>query len=343
MVGVYFDLPLASYITDPPDLTKKGTRHAMKLPDDPDELETLGFNAADGALQLQDTLPLKTNRDVDILVDTRAFSDARLVVDETDAAVRRAYRQLKIARDNARGWLMTGKALLIPVLGKKPSADWADAGWSDESLAVPHGEEELSHVLRAMADYLTDHPTLAVADPRINFTAVRANELLAAIDFAINNADETGGKIIGVNPAEAKREAAFNVRDLTEAALRRRLRGLYGELEQNLDPLSPNWVIFGFDQPGATNAPDPVEAVTATAIGGGRIKLEWPGAARSDRYQIWMKRENEPAFKRIEGTEGELEKYIEGETPGTKIKFKVRGVNATNYGPFSPEADVTVT
>ena len=342
-VGVYFDLPLASYITDPPDLTKKGIRHSMQLPDDPDDLETHGFNAADGAAQLQDTIPLRANRDVDILVDARAFSDARIVYSDADLAVRRAYARLKIDRDNARGWLMTGKGLLINSLGRKPSAEWADAGWSDESLQVPVGEEALMPMLRKVAAYLTAHPGLVVTSASFNFTPARANELRAALDGALNNADTTGGKILGVNPAEAKREAAYNVRELTKAALERRLRGLYGELEQNLDPLSPNWVVFGFDQPGATNAPDPVESVTATAVGGGRIKLEWPGTARSDRFQIWMKREGEAAFKRIEGTEGELEKYIEGETPGAKLKFKVRGVNATNYGPFSPEVEVTVT
>ncbi|MCX6897064.1 MAG: fibronectin type III domain-containing protein [Verrucomicrobia bacterium] len=315
----------------------------MQLPQDPDELETLGFNAYDGAKQRQDINGLVKNRDVDILVDARAFSDGRVAYDKARKLVIRANAALKIACDNARGWLMNAKNLLIPTLGKKWSSAWADAGWNEATLSTPHGEDKLGPMLRAQKTYLTDNPTLAIAAAPHFYTAARADELLTAIEFANNNADTTGGKLLGVKVATAQCETAFNTRELTQAALERRLHNLHGELEPTLDPLSPFWIIYGFEQPGAVARPEAVAALTAELFGGGRGKLSWTGATRATHYQIWRQAQGASGYELYDRTDGATEYLFEGLTVGNKDKFKVRGVNDTNVGPFSPEVEVTVT
>ena len=341
--GVYFDLPLASYITHPPDLTlKHSTPHSMQLPENQNDLETAGFNAADGCAEQQDHIPLATNRADVTLVDTRAFADARVVYAACDQIVHNAYRNLKIARDNARAWLLMAVSLLMPTLGRKPSAAWVEPGFSDESLAVPHSEDQIVPTLRKQIAYLGKHPELQLADPRFNYTAARAGVLLAAIEFALKNADTTDGKPLGVKPAEKAATEALRLRDLTEAALRRRLHGLYAELEQKIDPLSPLWVLFGFDQPGAQNRPDPVDKLTVTPLGQGRSKLEWTGGARADRFQIWQQTAGQVGWTLLARTDGARLILLENLTVGAKMKFRVRGVNDTNVGPFSPEVEVTM-
>jgi hypothetical protein len=310
----------------------------MKLPRDPDAKETLGFNAADGAQQYQASLPLKANRRDDIHADAQAYSDGRRGYETTDRVRRAAYAALRIGRDNARSWLMIAKSLLVPTLGKKPSAGWAEAGWNEHDLNVPAGEDKLMPMLRTQQTYLTAHPTLAVTDPRYNYTAARAGQLLAALDFALNNPDPTLGPL-GVNPAETAADTAMNYRNQTEAALDRRLHGLYAELEQLLDPLDPRWTAFGFEAPGAVKTPDAVAAATFTALSPGNGKLAWPGATRATRYQIWRQEAGKSGFKLFDRTKGETEKLLAGLANGDKLK--VRGVNDTNEGPFSPEVEVT--
>ena len=342
-IGLYWDLPIASYLTDPPDLTKKGIRHAMRLPDDQDELETLGINAADGAGQLEDTIPLATNRHDDVFVDAKAFSDARIAYDKTGKAVNLAYQAQTVARDNCRGFLMVAKEALWPSLGKKWTGVWAEAGWNEGNLIVPREADELLPIMNAQVAYLTAHPEVALPDARYNYTLVRATALRDALEAATNNADTSGGKILGVHPALSAQQAAETVRDLTEEALRRRLRGLHAELEQKIPADSPYWIIFGFDQPGAKNAPDPITVFSVDVLGGGRLMPRWENSARSEYTQIWMKTEADPVFVRIARVDGGTEKLIEGQTPGDKLTFKVRAANETNYGHFSDEVEVTVT
>jgi hypothetical protein len=339
MPGLRFGRPIPSWITDPPNLNiKPRGKHTMQLPDDADIKETLGFNAADGTQQYQDTLPLKANRYDDVEPDAAAFASGRVKYDKADKKLRAAYRNLRIQRDNAKAWLGIARDLLTPTLGKKPSSAWKEAGWSDESLAIPNGEDKLMPMLRKQQQYLTDNPTLAVTDPRYNYTAARAGELLAALDAAVNNPDETGGKILGIEPATVALTTAKNERDLCEAALDRRLHGLYAELEQKLGPLDPRWTAFGFDAPGAIKRPDAVAAATFESLGAGKGKLSWTGAARAIRYQVHRKGATEAVFRLFARTDGATEILLEELTVGDKLK--VRGVNDTNEGPFSPEVTV---
>jgi len=338
MPGLRYGLRLPSYITDPPDLTHqhKGAHH-MQLPRDPDKKETLGFNAADGATQHQDTIPLAANRHDDIWPDADAYSSSRRGFETANAKCRVATRQMTIARDNTKSWLTGAKNCLTPTLGKKCSAAWAEAGWNENSLAIPNGEDKLMPMLRTQQTYLTAHPALAVADPRYNYTAARAGELLAALNFALTNANPDLGPI-GVEPADAGATTSLNYRDLAEAALERRLHGLYAELEQKLDPLDPRWTAFGFEAPAAVKSPDAVTVATLEPLSAGKHKFSWPGAARSDRYQVHRQPAGTVGFKLFARTKGPAtEILLEGLATGDLVK--VRGVNAYE-GPFSP--DVTV-
>jgi hypothetical protein len=49
------------------------------------------------------------------------------------------------------------------------------------------------------------------------------------------------------------------------------------------------------------------------------------------------------SYELYDRTDGATEYLFEGLTIGNKDKFKVRGVNDTNVGPFSPDVEVTVT
>jgi hypothetical protein len=337
MPGLRFDAPLPSYITNPPNLNQqpKGIHHmaSNQLPDSLSGLETLGRDAVDGGAQLDTTIGVKQNTHDLVEADTNAFSDACDQYDAADTAVRVANTALRLAVSNTRGFLMAGRDLLKPVLGSKPSTAWAEWGFSDRSIAVPNGDDLLQPMLDKLQKKLAATP--ARENAPANFTAARALALYTALKNARSGAD-------GVNAKEADRQAKKRTRDLTEAALRRRLSGLVGELSQLLDPLSPHWVTYGFKKPGAPDSPEPVTALTATALGAGRVKLEWPAAMRAERYQIWRVTDTVTGTAELVDRTADTVYLLEAQTPGAALALKVRAVNETGEGHFSPLATVTV-
>ena len=338
--GLRYDQPLPSYITNPPNLRNqtKGTHtHAMasnQLPDNLAGLETLGRDAADGATQLGVTIGLKQNTADLITADTDALSDAGDQYNTADTGVRTANTTLRLAVSNSRGFLMTGRDLLKPVLGGKASTAWAETGFTNQSLAVPTADDQLQAMLDKMQTYLTTNPTRENAPA--NFTAARGGILYTAIK-------EARSGINGVTAKEDARKTSKGTRDLTEAALRRRLTGLLGELGQLLDPMSPHWVTFGFQRPGAEEKPDPVKTLTATALGGGRVKLDYTGGARSAHFQICQVTDPVAGTFTILDDATATTYLLEDQTVGATLALKVRGTNDGGDGKFSPTVQVVVT
>jgi hypothetical protein len=169
-----------------------------------------------------------------------------------------------------------------------------------------------------------------------NFTAARALELYTVLKDARSAPT-------GVNAMEDARRAAKQTRDLTEAALRRRLTGLIAELGQLLDPFSPHWVTFGLKKPGAPDSPDAIKTLTATALGSGRVKLDYASAARAERYQLWQVTDPVTGAEELLDRTTDTTYLLEGQPVGAVLSLKVRAVNETGAGQFSPVVAVTVT
>lgn len=304
-----------------------------QLPDSLSELETLGRDAANGGAQLDVTVGMKQNTHDLVLADTDAFSDACDQYDTADTAVRAATSALRIAVSNARGFLMLGRDLLKPTLGAKANTAWAETGFSDHSLAVPNGDDLLQPMLDKMQKYLVAHSALENAPA--NFTAAQALALY-------NTLKDARSGPTGVSAKEAARQAAKQTRDLTEAALRRRLTGLVGELTQLLDSLSPHWVTYGFKRPGDPDAPEPIKALSLTALGSGRVRFEFAWPARATRVQIWQVTDPVTGAATLVDRAEQAPFLLEGQPVGA-LSFKVRGANEGGEGKFSPTVPVTVT
>jgi len=305
-----------------------------RLPDALLELETLGRTATDGATQLGVTVGLKQNTADLIKVDTDAFSDTSKLYNIADTAVRTANSILHLAVFNARRFMTTGRELLKPALGNTASTAWTETGFSSHSLAVPNSDDLLQQMVDKMRGYLTNNP--ARENAPANFTAANALVLYNAIKDARSGVN-------GVNAKEDARVAAKAARDFAESTLRHRLNGLLGELTQLLDPMSPHWIMFGFHRPGAQNAPDPVKALTATALGSGRVKADYSSAARTAHYQICQVTDPATGATVILADSTATTFLLENQPVGTTIRLQVRGVNDTGTGKFSPAVDIAVT
>ena len=144
-------------------------------------------------------------------------------------------------------------------------------------------------------------------------------------------------------PADARELAARTLRDQSEASFRKRMRGLIGELTQQLEALSPFWLAFGLKQPGAIDAPDAPANTRLTALGGGKLRAQCDPAPRADYYQFWVRTGGADAPFELADSPREPEKILENLSVRAALTLKIRAVNATGPGPYGDEAQGTVT
>jgi hypothetical protein len=302
-----------------------------RLPDPLEELQTLGEDAADGARQLAAALGLKQNTEPEIRADFADLVAKKTAYDVVVAARPAHAAALAVARSNTRAFLTATRDVFKTFLGSQPSAAWAEAGWSSQSLAVPATSDLLLPLLNAVRLFLEAHPDRANAP--LNLTAARATDLHAAL-LAARTAEN----------AHADQEAgAKAARDASKERFRKRLLGLIAELGQLLDPLSPHWLAFGLNRPGAPERPEAVAETRASALGGGRVRVQCAPAPRADYYQVWLQVAGVDADFRKADSPREPDKLLEALPAGATVQIKLRAVNETGPGAFGGAVEVVVS
>jgi len=302
-----------------------------RLPDPLDELITLGEDAADGAHQLETAIGLQQNKEVGIRTDLADLVAKKNAYDSAVSARVPLASALTVARSNARAYLTLARDIFKTFLGSKPSSAWEAAGWPNDSIAVPATSERILPLLKSVELYLTANP--ARENATLNLTKTRASDLHAVLSdgrSAVNNQDN----LIA---------AGKTARDASEDELRKRLRGLIDELSQLLDEMDPRWLSFGLKRPGAPDSPDAVENTRATALGGGKVRVQCDPAPRAEYYQVWIQVVGVDADFRLADSPAEPDKILEGFTAGVTVKTEMRAVNETGPSPFGEPVQVAVT
>jgi len=302
-----------------------------RIPDTIDELISLTEDCADGAQQLEATIVLKQNMEADIRADLLDLTTKRGTYDALVGLNEAKDTAVTLARSNARGGLTAARDRLKQIFGNEPGAAWQAAGWPTDSVAVPATSEKILPLLMSVKIYFTANAANEV--PALGVTAANMQTLHTALSDAVS----------ARNMHKDNRTAGKDTRDAAVDKLRTRLRGLIGELEQLLDPMSPHWLTFGLKRPGAPDSPDAVTGTQAIPLGTAKLRVKCNPAARADYYQIWIQ---------IVGTDPELhlvesptepDKILENLPVGATVKAQMRAVNETGPGPFGAEVQAVIT
>ncbi len=305
-----------------------------RLPDNLSKLISLGEDCADGAHQYEAAIPLLANTEVKIRADVDDLVARKLAFEAFETVTPGtpdADTVVQLARSNAKAFLTLVRDLMKPHLGPK-GQPWVALGWPATSLAVPGTSEKLLPHLLSVKNFLTLNASYEINTAQTVMTAARATALWTALDNAVT----------ARNQRDSARTTAFGTRNVCEGKLRTRLRGLIGELEQNLGPLDPRWLAFGLNRPGAEDAPDAPENTRATALGGGQVRVQCDRVPRADYYQFWIQVVGvDPEPRRAE-TFDEPDKILPDLPAGATVKIKMRAVNEAGPGPFGEEVEVVV-
>lgn len=314
----------------------KGIRHMATnaLPTDKDKLLNLGLDLVDGLDQLATVVGIKQNTKAVTEPDVLAFQTKHEAVGMLKNQSNAKTAAVTIATSNARGFCTLARDMFKPIFGAKAGKPWEGAGWPDDSIAVPSKADDLFPILRGIKKYLTENPAREINTTEVVLTAVRAGQLDDALAAARLDRKTFDDSLI----------AAMQERDAAEETLRARLRGLIGELEQLLPPLSSHWRTFGLNQPGAPDSPDKVTGLAARATGGGESQFTCNVAARADRYHFEIKVQGvDEEFRSAGDSVTEPTFVLRGQTPGAVIDVRASASNETGEGPYSATVRVTIS
>ncbi len=302
---------------------------ANSLPKKYDLLVALAEDAADGAAVHETAIGLLQNTEARIRADLAALEAAQQTFQtarKTSLALTKAQRT---ADSNGKAFIAAAKGVLEPVLGGQWSIAWAPTGFVT-SLEVPSTLPGRQTLLGALRDYFTANP--AHENAPLNVTAAQAAALHTGLSDA-RSAIKTG--LVARGQKKSARNAA-------QRALKKRLAGLIGELDQLLGGGDPIWLAFGLNVPEGETTPEAPSELVLTQGGPGEVLADWDDVPNADHYRVFKQEVGVDAdFVHLASpTDSDL--TIEGLTAGNTLRVKVSAVSGSLEGPTSDVAEITV-
>jgi hypothetical protein len=323
---------------------KKGTKTMNETPKNQNVLLALAKKIRAGAASLQDTIGLHHHRDTTLNTailklegdpaaapGSNANKGIQLVFKTCEDAAKNARSALKDLSDGMVKTLLDGyQDILMRVHGKKHNAGWAAAGFTG-GVSVPREHDKRQSLLAAMRSYLAANAGSEASLPQpsgppLAVTAAAAQALGVTFQAAFDL----------VQAMEGEQANCKNLRDAAKQELADEVRGTIAELDDLLAADDPRWENFGLNIPAHPNPPEPVAAVTLTALGTGREELTWPAATRATYYRIFLKIDGVDADFRFLKRDTDLDHTLTDLTPGTTVSVYVIAANAGGEAVPSP-------
>ncbi len=203
---------------------------------------------------------------------------------------------------------------------------------------MPGRQDARYTLLSSLAGFFAAHPEMEVSTPMLTVTAAA----LTARHTAMTTLRTA------LNTASNNRVAAGVTANTAEDAMRDALSGFISELGGRITDDDSQWEIFGLNIPADPDLPLAVAGLTLTALGGGKLKGEWPRAKRARRYRRFLQIVGTDAdFVFIEpnvtGSGSTLQTLLENLPVGATVRLKVIAANDAGEAAASNVAEGVVT
>lgn len=299
-------------------------------PDNNDILLALSDRLADGCHTYEVAIGIKQNIETVIRAASAAAVAAELQLGMKKSATTDAYAALDAADVAGQETITNCKLRLQQKLGQRWNPGWEPTGFPDQSVATPNTQDERFTLLAALKAYFTSVPANESED--MGATAAACDAAWAALSAAR----------FAVGQAETAQTNAMNTRIANIATLRKRVRGLIGELETLIEEDDARWESFGLNTPANPTAPEPVASVTVTPTTNHRLEVSWPYATRAVRFRIEAKIVGVDDEFKNKGSFKDLETILKGFSANQTVEVRVIAGNDGGDATPSPVATATV-
>ncbi len=293
------------------------------------DLLNLGDQCATTAQAIGLDAGLAQNKAVKILADFSAANDCFRAL-QTELANRVAKAAaFEDWLGQARSWGFSAKNTLKPFLGESHNSLYRPTGFVS-SLRVAEDYDGLLALTDALQNYFEAHADQTNANPKVNVTTARAEELYDGLKAAKLALDDQNTLI-----REKQQE-----QDDALAVLRDRLRGVIGELKQLLPEDDQRWRRFGFNIPAEPETPVQPEQVQVDDSAPGKLLVTCAPVPFAERYRCYAARVGSTLEPVPVGSSSEPLFVIESLEAGGRYNVLLSAVNSS--GNEGPRSEVTV-
>ena len=300
------------------------------IPTNSAQLIGLGQKNYDGILKVGASVPVTMVTAAQLLAELNAFIAADGDFNAGRSARQDASGLFQTKMEAVYDWLLAVSNMLATPFGTRWSTAWAQAGFINNSTAIPSKIEERLGLALSLVTFFTKNPGYEV--PTMNLTAARGTTLRDAAVAAQTAVTNAGVAMTTLGDAW---QAAYE-------ALTGSMRELVKNLEGKLGKFDPRWKAFGLNMPGAKSTPGQPQNVTASLDETGALVLQCDAEALATRYR-WR--------GRIVGVQTEYELLASTAAPlaslrevaaGQTMEIIVQAVNGTLQGVASEPITFTM-
>jgi hypothetical protein len=298
----------------------------------PRQLDRLFFRAEDmaaGCLAHEGTIGLMQNRTANLGPEFEAARTAENTFQAARTGKLNAFAAQATAEEDALAFLVKARDVLKVHLGNSYSQMWNEAGFKDNSIALPTALPKRIPLLVNLKAYFIAHPPHESPDLGVTAAAAEAaHSALAAARATVNACRTDAGTKKGLRNAAVK-------------TLRKRMRGLITELKQLLPGDDARWTSFGLNRPDAVGLPEVPEGLLVVGGGPGHLLSTWGSSALGDRYRVYKKVVGVDNEFILVATVTDTESNLNTFTSGQVVRVRVTAMN--DAGESLPSATVEQT
>ena len=310
--------------------TKRHTMASNPTPDDDNILKALCEDLADGCHKHEVAIGIKQNTEAVLRAAIASLDDMKMARGQAETQVTQKTAAHQSADEAGTTVLKNCRLRLVKLFGGQSSSEWKTAGWPASTTAIPTTQDARFSLLGALKAYFTAVPASESND--MEATAVICGAAHAAISAARNQ----------LNTAETALSGAKDNEKTAVRTMRKRVRGLIEELGTLLAEDDARYTDFGLNVPAQPVAPEPIQSLTVTPRGGGKLLAEWTYSTRLGGTRLQKKVVGVDTDFVSAGTSDGLEKTLLGFTAGQTVEIRVIAYNDGGDAAPSPVASVVV-
>ena len=227
-------------------------------------------------------------------------------------------------------WLGVVKTVLAGRFGQRWSTVWAQAGFINNSTAIPTKIADRTALAGRLVAFFTKNPSYEVRQMKVS--AANGTALLTAQANAQN-------KLTAAATALKTLEGTW---DNAHAALTDMMWSLIKILQATLSDLNPIWLEFGLPMPGTPSTPGKPVNVSAHSDGTGAIVVQCDAVPLATRYRWRMLLVGVESDYRLVASGTEPLASITGIAPGVTVQIIAQAVNGSLQGVASEAIRYTV-